>query len=115
FLGREFLSYIVGLVLVVVISRSARRETEYRLEAEKLSKQIETLSQDLERNRVASEIKANVDHLLVALMLNVDYINKVRFQSTELAIEGLKQARALAQESLAEVRKALAMIRDFAL
>lgn len=110
--GRDLATFAIGLILVIVLSEALQRERELRLEAERLTEKLAQLSAEFERNKIASDINASVDHMLVALVMQLDYAQQVRKQSSEAAQEGLLEAKELASGSLKEIRRALQMMRD---
>lgn len=118
--GREFVGFAVGMLLVVVLVNATRKEQQNRREAERLSEKLVSLATELERNRISRDINQVVDNLLEQVVGEVTEVGKALITTTATAASAdanphpsLKHARELAATALTEVRRSLALLRDF--
>lgn len=109
--GREFLTYLIGLLLVSLLILATRSEQANRQEAERLTEKLDFISKELERNRVAREIDERVDHLLIELSREAGALEQAENLQDPVYASRLKSAKDLAAESLQRVRDALQLLR----
>ena len=79
---------------------------------EKLNKEIEELTVEKERNRVAQEIHDNLGHSLVALNMNLDVISNILEKDMEKTKELIGKCQNLTQDSMNNLRYAVYALRD---
>jgi signal transduction histidine kinase len=103
---------IVLFVLVALLTETQKAERHSRLEAERLSKEVEQLATELERSRIAREIHDSLGHTLTSLNIQLDIARKLQMREPERATEALSVAKELASQSLTDVRTALQSIRN---
>lgn len=109
-LGREFVTYLIGLLFVTVLVYSIRTEQANRRSVEMLTEKLDLISKELERNRIAREINDNVDNLLVELSARTSVLAESAVDEQSMAPE-LSIAKDLASQSLNKVREALNLLR----
>ena len=76
------------------------------------SEEIEKLTIEKERNRVAGEIHDTLGHNLVALNMNLDVAEKLMDSDIDKTRELLKKAKTLSKESMASLRKAVYALKE---
>jgi len=111
--GREFVGFAIGLILIAVLVSAMRREQQNRKEAERLSEKLVALATELERNRISREINEKVDGLLEQVVGEVEHTGELLTGDSTQPLTALKRARELASSALTEVRRSLALLRDF--
>lgn len=112
--GREFVGFATGLILVVVLVTAMRREQQNRKEAERLSDRLVVLATELERNRISRDVNEKVDGLLERVVEEVqDTSGLLSLSDSAQPLSALKRAREMAANALTEVRRSLALLRDF--
>ncbi|MBX9951198.1 MAG: histidine kinase dimerization/phosphoacceptor domain-containing protein [Candidatus Obscuribacterales bacterium] len=109
-LGREFVTYLIGLLFISVLVHSIRTEQTNRRAVEQLTEKLDLISKELERNRIAREINDNVDNLLVELSVRTSVLAEAEIDEQAMAPE-LGVAKELASQSLKKVREALNLLR----
>lgn len=87
------------------LEESYKKLKEYSLEIEEL-----TISK--ERNRVAGEIHDSLGHSLTALIIHLDFIEKILYSDTDKAKDLIVKTQVLARNSMNEVRKAVYALKD---
>jgi len=117
--------FLAGVVFVVVITRLAVQEQRARVEVERLlaelkganeklreyAAQVEELATATERNRLAREFHDSLGHYLTVVIVQIEAAIALMDTDRARSLEGLRKAQALAQEGLAEVRRAVAALR----
>lgn len=99
------------MVLVVILTLTLVNEQKARLEAERLSKEVENLATELERTRIAQEIHDSLGHTLTSLNIQLEVARKFAERDQKRSHEALELAKQLASQSLTDVRTAIQSIR----
>lgn len=119
-------SFLAGLVFVVVFTRLTVEEERARREIERLARELEQANQNLrefalqsaelaanrERNRLAREIHDGLGHYLTTIFMQIQAGQAVMGSDPDRANEVLDKARSLTQSALAEVRQSVAALRS---
>jgi signal transduction histidine kinase len=110
--------YAAGYVFIVAFTRIARSEEQARRELERAHRQladyanqVERLATMRERNRLAREVHDSLGHYLTALNVQLEIATKLMETNPARAREATAQAKQLASEGLAEVRRSVAALR----
>lgn len=111
--GREFVGFAIGMALVIVLVSATRREQQNRSEAERLSDKLVSLATELERNRISRDVNQVVDSLLEQVVGEVKEVENALANPDAAPLSPLKHARELAATALTELRRSLALLRDF--
>jgi signal transduction histidine kinase len=108
-----------GQVLALVVlcfgaglARALAAEQKSRAEAERLAAEVHDLAVRLERTRIARDIHDSLGHTLTSLNIQLDVARKLQERDPEKARESLIAAKALASQSLSDVRAVVHSIRD---
>jgi len=123
------IGYLAAIVFVVSATQVAVREREARAEVERLADELQEANRKLqayaaqaeelavarERARLAHEIHDTVGHTLTALDVQLELLARSLPGQTERWREIAMQARSLAKEGLADMRRAVAALRPLAL
>ena len=124
--GIDLLVAACGIAAYIILIYVYEYQSEEKRKAEKLnkdlkesyiklqefSKQIEELTITKERNRVAQEIHDSLGHFLTALIMNLDYMEKVFDKNPEESMELIIKAQKLARDSMNELRDAVYTLKD---
>lgn len=100
------------IVLVEILTLTLVSEQKARLEAERLSKEVESLATELERTRIAQEIHDSLGHTLTTLNIQLEVARKFAERDQKRSSEALELAKQLASQSLTDVRTAIQSIRQ---
>ena len=100
------------IVLVEILTLTLVSEQKARLEAERLSKEVESLATELERTRIAQEIHDSLGHTLTSLNIQLEVARKFVDRDQRKSHEALELAKQLASQSLTDVRTAIQSIRQ---
>jgi signal transduction histidine kinase len=103
---------IVLFILVVMLTQTQKAERESRLEAERLSKEIEQLATELERSRIAREIHDSLGHTLISLNIQLDIARRLQHLQPDKASEAIELAKELSGQLITDVRLAVQAIRN---
>ncbi len=105
--------FVCAMIIAVMFGRTLLSESASRRAAERLSKEIEAMTQSVERARIARDMHDTIGHSLTSLNIQLELTGKL-LESGEMAKaqESLLLARDAAQTSLADVRKTVRSIRD---
>lgn len=115
-----------ALLFVIVFSLLARRQTEWRLRAESLSKslqhaneqlrdhatKVEELSVMRERNRVAREVHDGLGHYLTTIHVQLEAALVLLDRDVTRAKGGVARAQLLARQGLQDVRESVGLLRQ---
>jgi signal transduction histidine kinase len=102
----------VALVaLVGMLTQSLVAEQKSRVESERLSLEVQNLATELERTRIAREIHDSLGHTLTSLNIQLEIARKFQLREPERCTGSLEIAKALASQSLTDVRMAIDHIR----
>jgi signal transduction histidine kinase len=107
----SFSSYLSGCVFSVLLSGMLLSERYSRKRAEALAKEVETLSVNLERARIARDLHDSLGHHLTTLAVQLEVAQKLRQPSPEQALQALDTAKHLADHCLQAVRQSVHMLR----
>jgi signal transduction histidine kinase len=99
-------------LIIVLIARALVREAETRLRVQQLAKENETLTKELERNRIARDLHDMLGHTLVSLGLQIEQIEAFQARDAEKSRKALETARQLTVHLITEVRRTVQAIRD---
>ncbi len=99
------------MVLVGILTLTLVSEQKARLEAERLSNEVENLATELERTRIAQEIHDSLGHTLTSLNIQLEVARKFAERDQKRSYEALDLAKQLASQSLTDVRTAIQSIR----
>jgi signal transduction histidine kinase len=125
-IGQGLVAFQTAFFFVIAFTQILVREQNARKEVERLADQlseanhqlreyaarVEELAGSQERNRLAREIHDGLGHYLTALNMQIRAASAVMQQNPAQAQEALDKAEALAQESLADVRRSVAALRS---
>jgi signal transduction histidine kinase len=123
--GQNVLAYGAAIAFVILFTQIAVREREARAEVERLAAELQYANRQLreyatqaaelatlrERTRLAREIHDGLGHYLTAINMQIQAGRAVLEHDREAALGALDNAQTLAQEGLAEVRRAVATLR----
>jgi len=108
-----------GQVLALVVlcfgaglARALAAEQKSRAEAERLAAEVQDLAVTLERTRIARDIHDSLGHTLTSLNIQLDVARKLQERDPEKARQSLIAAKALASQSLSDVRAVVHSIRE---
>ncbi len=99
------------MVLVGILTLTLVSEQKARLEAERLSNEVENLATELERTRIAQEIHDSLGHTLTTLNIQLEVARKFADRDHQRSTDALELAKQLASQSLTDVRTAIQSIR----
>ena len=114
-----------GLVFVIVFSRLRRREQESRLQAERLTHELEAANRKLalfatqaeelattkERNRIAREIHDNLGHYLTVVNMQLEAGKLLIDKNPEKARAAVGKAQQMTREGLQAIRQSIGALR----
>lgn len=79
---------------------------------EKYSKEVELLTIKNERNRMAGEMHDSLGHSLTALIMQLEFVDKIIENNPQKAKEILNKSQNLARESMSELRKTVYSLKE---
>lgn len=103
---------IAVMILVGTLTLSLVSEQKSRMEAERLSREVEALATELERSRIAREIHDSLGHSLTTLNIQLDLARKFAKDDPGKSQQALDLGKELATQSLNDVRLAVQSIRN---
>jgi signal transduction histidine kinase len=116
--AQSTVTFLAGLVFVVVVTKLAVRESVARAEVERLAvelrayaAQAEELATARERNRLAREIHDTLGHYLTIINIQLEAARTVLDTDRPRVLEALGTAQSLARDGLSEVRRSVAALR----
>ncbi len=98
-------------VFVLLLGNVWVEEQKSRQRAERLTKQVETLATDLERNRIARDIHDTLGHSLTSLDVQIELAQRVQANDPEQAQQAIDLAKKLSSQALDNVRQALGTMK----
>jgi signal transduction histidine kinase len=115
-----------AILFVVVFTNMGINERNARMQAEKLTVDLEAANHQLaefaiqaeelatieERNRLAREIHDNLGHYLTVVNVQIGAAKVLMEKDTDKAIDALNKAQNLTQEGLNAVRQSVAALRE---
>jgi signal transduction histidine kinase len=116
--AQSSVSYLAGLVFVVVLMELLLREERARADVERLAaelrayaSQAEELATARERNRLAREIHDTLGHYLTAINVQIEAARTVLDADRPRALDALDKTQMLVRDGLSEVRRSVAALR----
>jgi signal transduction histidine kinase len=103
--------YTGGSIFSILLSLMILTERKSRRRVEVLAQEVEALSANLERARIARDIHDSLGHILTTLGIQLEVAQKLRQHQPEQASYALDTAKLLADQCLEEVRHTVQMIR----
>ena len=104
--------YVPFSVLIIVLCLTIVSERKSRQQASDLAAEVEVLAADLERIRIARDIHDSLGHTLTTLDVQLELAQTLHGTNPDRALQALNRAKALASQSLQEVRRAVATMRQ---
>lgn len=105
------MSYIANCTFVLLLGNVWVEEYKSRQKAERLTKQVETLATDLERNRIARDIHDTLGHSLTSLDVQIELAQRVQSTEPARAQQAIDLAKKLSSQALDNVRQALGTMK----
>ncbi|MGD1896646.1 MAG: sensor histidine kinase [Phormidesmis sp.] len=99
-------SLLILLCLIIVSERKSRQREAA------LTREVELLAADLERNRIARDIHDSIGHTLTSLDVQLELAQRLYEINTEQARQALDTSKMLSGQSLQEIRRAVATLRE---
>lgn len=105
---------ITLLVLITnfLIAYNSKKEVTKRRQVQKLNQQIEQLTIEKERNRMAQEIHDSLGHYLAGLIMHLEFLEKIVEEDPKKAKLLTNKMQNLARQGMQEVRLAVKTLRD---
>lgn len=104
-------SYLAASTFVILFSFVILAEQKSRQKAEELTKQVESLAANLERNRIAREIHDSLGHSLTTLDVQLELAQRLYQRDPIKAAKSLDIAKELTSQCLSEVRRSVQTMR----
>lgn len=104
--------YLAASTFVILFSFVILAEQKSRQKAEELTKQVETLAANLERNRIAREIHDSLGHSLTTLDVQLELAQRLYQRDPIKAAKSLDIAKELTSQCLSEVRRSVQTMRQ---
>jgi signal transduction histidine kinase len=98
-------------VFVLLFGNVWVEEQKSRQKAERLTKQVETLATDLERNRIARDIHDTLGHSLTSLDVQIELAQRIQATEPASAQQAIDLAKKLSSQALENVRQALGTMK----
>lgn len=114
----DFISFLFpfsGFIIAISLASYVNREIIERVAVQRLNQQIEKLTIEKERNRMAQEIHDSLGHSLTGLIMHLDLLEKIMEKDQEKAQKLVVKAQNLARQGMKEVRLAVKTLgkRDY--
>lgn len=93
-------------------NRLNRELNESNKQLKEYAERVEELTISKERNRVAQELHDSLGHSLTALIMYLDFIEKIIDSDKERAIELVIKAQSMARDSMNVLRKAVYALKE---
>ena len=108
----SFLASNLGSCMYVLLLGSVwTEEQKSRQKADRLTKQVETLAVDLERNRIARDIHDTLGHSLTSLDVQIELAQRVQATEPIRAQQAIDLAKQLSSQAIDNVRQALGTMK----
>lgn len=104
-------SYFGNCIFVLLLGNIWIEEQKSRLKADRLTKQVETLAVDLERNRIARDIHDTLGHSLTSLDVQIELAQRLQSTAPERAQQSIDLAKKLSSQAIDNVRQALGTMK----
>jgi len=98
-------------LLLHELETSNHEREEANIQLQKYANEVEELTVDRERTRMAREIHDTLGHYLTILSIQLETISKLQERDPARAIVEVAEARRVAAQSMQEVRNAVAALR----
>jgi signal transduction histidine kinase len=105
------LSHAIDCVFVLLLGNVWVEEQKSREKADRLTKQVETLATDLERNRIARDIHDTLGHSLTSLDVQIELAQRLQSTEPARAQQSIDLAKKLSSQALDNVRQALGTMK----
>ena len=102
---------LANCVFVLLLGNVWVEEQKSRQKAERLTKQVETLATDLERNRIARDIHDTLGHSLTSLDVQIELAQRLQATEPARAQQAIDLAKKLSSQALDNVRQALGTMK----
>jgi len=103
---------IAANFLIILLCMTAIAERKSRQREAALAQEVEILAADLERTRIARDIHDSLGHTLTALDVQLELARALYERQSEGLKPVLETTKTLASQSLQEVRRAVATLRE---
>jgi signal transduction histidine kinase len=110
-IGNIMMGDLSNCVFVLLFGNIWVEEQKSRQKAERLTKQVETLATDLERNRIARDIHDTLGHSLTSLDVQIELAQRVQATEPARAQQAIDLAKKLSSQALDNVRQALGTMK----
>jgi signal transduction histidine kinase len=104
-------SYFGNCIFVLLLGTIWTEEQKSREKADRLTKQVETLATDLERNRIARDIHDTLGHSLTSLDVQIELAQRLQATEPERAQQSIDLAKKLSAQAIDNVRQALGTMK----
>ena len=104
--------YLAASTFVILFGFVILAEQKSRQKAEELTKRVETLAANLERNRIAREIHDSLGHSLTTLDVQLELAQRLYQRDPIKAAKSLDIAKELTSQCLNEVRRSVQTMRQ---
>jgi signal transduction histidine kinase len=104
-------SYFGNCIFVLLLGTIWTEEQKSRQKADRLTKQVETLATDLERNRIARDIHDTLGHSLTSLDVQIELAQRLQATEPARAQQSIDLAKKLSSQALDNVRQALGTMK----
>ncbi|MEM9244421.1 MAG: sensor histidine kinase, partial [Cyanobacteria bacterium P01_F01_bin.153] len=104
--------YVPFSMLVILLCLTLLSERKSRQQVSALAAEVEVLATDLERTRIARDIHDSLGHTLTTLDVQLELAQTLHMTNPDRALRALNQAKRLSSQSLQEVRRAVATMRQ---
>lgn len=105
--------YLGASLFIVLFCFTIIAEQKSRRKAEILSQQVEALTKNLERTRIARDIHDSLGHTLTNLNVQLQLAQRLRQKDLDQAFQAIDLAQMLSSQCIEDVSYALASIRQF--
>ena len=105
-------AYLSASSFTLIVSAMVVTEQGSRQQAEMLSQQIESLSADLERTRIARELHDSLGHTLTDLDIQLSVAQELRQRNPEQAARAVDLAKILVGQCIEDASRALQRMRQ---
>ena len=104
-------SYLGNCIFVLLLGTVWKEEQKSRQKADRLTHQVETLATNLERNRIARDIRDTLGHSLTSLDVQIELAQRLQATEPERAQQSIDLAKKLSSQALDNVRQALGTMK----
>ncbi|MEO1146868.1 MAG: sensor histidine kinase [Cyanobacteria bacterium J06638_22] len=112
FIAISLAAYLSASTFTLIVSAMVVTEHESRQRAEMLTQQIESLSADLERTRIARELHDSLGHTLTDLDIQLAVAQELRRRDPEQAAHAVDLAKTLVSQCIEDTSRALQRMRQ---